>query len=247
MCDFSMGCLDEGNGELESGVLLLGLGEDINREGLRKTPLRVAKALGEGTRAVLGKGCRWTSDYSYCESCLLPFQSKCHMGYVPSGQRVVGLSKLSRVADVFAKRLQDPQRLADEIENVHLRGSSDQWWCPSWPALSAKVSSKAVSLNLAMVTALNGSLSGGIDTLNPDREVQERLTRQIAETIAPLLLGGHVIVVEEASHTCMISRGIDKFGSSTTTIVVLGHFSTYLAAKAMFLQSVASATTFGGL
>lgn len=53
--------------------------------------------------------------FSYCESCLLPFQVKCHVGYIPSGQRVVGLSKLSRVADIFAKRLQDPQRLADEI------------------------------------------------------------------------------------------------------------------------------------
>ncbi|KAL8160599.1 hypothetical protein V2J09_002136 [Rumex salicifolius] len=53
--------------------------------------------------------------FSYCESCLLPFQVKCHVGYVPSGRRVVGLSKLSRVADVLAKRLQNPHRLADEI------------------------------------------------------------------------------------------------------------------------------------
>nr|GEX57997.1 GTP cyclohydrolase 1 [Tanacetum cinerariifolium] len=53
--------------------------------------------------------------FSYCESCLLPFQVKCHVGYIPSGQRVVGLSKLSRVADVFTKRLQDPQKLADDI------------------------------------------------------------------------------------------------------------------------------------
>ncbi|CAJ2670093.1 unnamed protein product [Trifolium pratense] len=49
------------------------------------------------------------------ESCMLPFQVKCHVGYVPSGERVVGLSKLSRVADVFAKRLQEPQRLANEV------------------------------------------------------------------------------------------------------------------------------------
>lgn len=53
--------------------------------------------------------------FSYCESCLLPFQVRCQVGYVPSGQRVVGLSKLSRVADIFAKRLQAPKRLADEI------------------------------------------------------------------------------------------------------------------------------------
>ena len=48
--------------------------------------------------------------FSYCESCLLPFPVKCHVGYVPSGERVVGLSKLSRVADVFAKRLQERHR-----------------------------------------------------------------------------------------------------------------------------------------
>ncbi|KAE8730578.1 GTP cyclohydrolase 1 [Hibiscus syriacus] len=125
-------------------VLLQGLGEDVNREGLVKTPLRVAKALRGGTRGYEQKvkdvvegalfpevglhdgvghaggvgGLVIVRDldlFSYCESCLLPLQLKCHVGYVPSGQRVVGLSKLSRVADVFAKRLQDPQRLADEI------------------------------------------------------------------------------------------------------------------------------------
>ncbi|BAT93203.1 hypothetical protein VIGAN_07213000 [Vigna angularis var. angularis] len=60
--------------------------------------------------------------YSYCESFLLPFQIKCHVGYVPSGQRVVGLSKLSRVADVFAKRLQEPQRLAYEVCSALYQG-----------------------------------------------------------------------------------------------------------------------------
>lgn len=53
--------------------------------------------------------------FSYCASCLLPFKVQCHVGYVPSCQLVVGLSKLSMVADAFAKRLQSPQRLADEI------------------------------------------------------------------------------------------------------------------------------------
>ncbi|KAK8327023.1 hypothetical protein V6Z12_A11G155500 [Gossypium hirsutum] len=125
-------------------VLLQGLGEDVNREGIKKTPLRVAKALREGTRGYKQKvkdivqgalfpkvglrdrvghaggagGLVIVRDldmFSYCESCLLPFQVKCHVGYVPSGEQVVGLSKLSRVADIFAKRLQDPQRLADEV------------------------------------------------------------------------------------------------------------------------------------
>ncbi|XP_042404651.1 GTP cyclohydrolase 1-like [Zingiber officinale] len=53
--------------------------------------------------------------FSYCESCLLPFSIKCHVGYVPSGGRVVSLSKLSQVADVFARRFQDPKRLASEV------------------------------------------------------------------------------------------------------------------------------------
>ncbi|KAK7293148.1 hypothetical protein RJT34_16009 [Clitoria ternatea] len=467
-----MGCLDDGRfgAELENGVrigcaevgleeegnngaiedavkvLLQGLGEDINREGLRKTPLRVSKALREGTRGYKQKvkdivqgalfpeagldnrvghaggagGLVIVRDldlFSYCESCLLPFQVKCHVGYVSSGERVVGLSKLSRVADVFAKRLQEPQHLADEVcsalhqgikpagvavvlqcthihfpniesiflesnhqawvkilvssgsgvfenknadawadffsllkfrginrDKIHFRGSSEPCWCPSQSSLSAKVSSKIEPANPVMVTAvasiikslgedplrkeligtpsrfvkwlmnfensnidmkLNGFLCGGKDSLNANEEdnlnnkkicselnipfwsqcehhllpfhgvvhigylifdgfnpigksllqsivhfygfklqVQERLTRQIAETISPLL-GGHVIVVVEASHTCMISRGIEKFGSSTATIAVLGRFSTDLAARASFLQSIPSPTSSG--
>ncbi|KAI4354233.1 hypothetical protein L6164_003119 [Bauhinia variegata] len=468
-----MGCLDEGHFhvELENGVtigcaelgleeeantaaiedavkvLLQGLGEDINREGLKKTPLRVAKALRQGTRGYSQKvkdivqgalfpeagldnkighaggagGLVIVRDldlFSYCESCLLPFQVKCHVGYVPSGQRVVGLSKLSRVSDVFAKRLQEPQRLADEIclalhqgikpagvaiilqcthihfpdiesvfldsnhqgsikilvssgsgvfenqkadvwvdffsllkfrgidvEKVHFRGSSDLCWCPSRSSLSAKASSKFGPVNAGMITAvasileslgedplrkelvgspsrfikwlmnfqncnlemkLNGFLCGGMmNSLNSNGEVnlsdkqicselnlpfwsqcehhllpfhgvvhigylmyegfnpigksllqsivhfygfklqvQERLTRQIAETISPLL-GGDVIVVVEANHTCMISRGIEKFGSNTATIAVLGRFSTDPSARAMFLQSIPSASSAG--
>jgi GTP cyclohydrolase I len=73
-------------------------------------------------------------------------------------------------------------------------------------------------------------------------QVQERLTRQIAETISPLI-GGDVIVVVEASHTCMISRGIEKFGSSTATIAVLGQFSTDLATRASFLQGIPRPTS----
>ncbi|TKY66180.1 GTP cyclohydrolase 1 [Spatholobus suberectus] len=465
-----MGCLDDGRFavEIENGVsngcgevglgndggaieaavkvLLEGLGEDVNREGLRKTPLRVAKALREGTRGYRQKvkdivqgalfpeagldnrvghaggagGLVIVRDldlFSYCESCLLPFQVKCHVGYVPSGERVVGLSKLSRVADVFAKRLQEPQRLADEVcsalhqgikpagvaiilqcthihfpdiesvfldsnhqgwakilvssgsgvfenknadvwadffnllkfrginaDKIHFRGSSDPCLCPSQSSLSAKVSSKIGPVNPAMVTAvasiieslgedplreeligtpsrfvkwlmnfqnsnfdmkLNGFLCGGVDSLNVNEEVnfnnkniycelnipfwsqcehhllpfhgvvhigylmsdgfnpigksllqsivhfygfklqvQERLTRQIAETISPLL-GGDVIVVVEASHTCMISRGIEKFGSSTATIAVLGRFSTDPTSRASFLQSIPSPTSSG--
>lgn len=356
--------------------------------------------------------------FSYCESCLLPFQVKCHVGYVPSGQRVVGLSKLSRVADVFAKRLQDPQRLADEVcsalqhsikpagvavilqclhihfpnlesafvdsnhqewvkvlvrsgsgvfendnaealgdflsllkfrginvEKARRRDSSDQCWCPFNTSSGEKTSSNSGPINPGMVTAvasilsslgedplrkelvgtpcrfvkwlmnfqnitlemkLNGFASGMMDLLKPNREVtqcekqihyelnlsfwsqcehhllpfhgvvhigyfctagfnvirkallqsivhfygfklqvQERLTRQIAETVSSVV-GGDVMVVVEANHTCMISRGIEKFGSSTATFAVLGRFSTDPAARAMFLQSIPNTSTTGG-
>ncbi|XP_020206405.1 GTP cyclohydrolase 1 [Cajanus cajan] len=412
-------------------VLLMGLGEDINREGIIKTPHRVAKALHEGT---IGYGLsakeivegalfpeagvegtkvghaggvgglvmvRDLDFYSYCESCMLPFYLKCHVGYVPSGQRVLGLSKLSRVTNVFAKRLQEPQRLADEVcsalhqgvqpqgvaivlhcthinfphsnhkglvetlvssgsgvfqnkdadmwadffgllkfrgvdkEKLHAKGTSS--WCPS---LSYKDSSKVEEVNPLMITAVSSILKslgedpsrkelvgtpgrfvkwlmnfqcGDIDMkkLNGDLvvnsaevslgekekeiylemnlpfwsqcehhllpfhgvvhvgyfvskgvefqpigksllqsivhffgfklQVQERLTKQIAETVSPLV-GGNVIVVVEAGHTCMISRGIEKFGSNTATIAALGLFATDLAARTSFLQSIPRAT-----
>lgn len=456
----SMGALDEGhfNAELENGVnlggcvelgleggepenpaiedavrvLLQGLGEDVNREGILKTPLRVAKALREGTRGYREKAkdvvhsalfpevgfdnkighaggagglviVRDLDLFSYCESCLLPFQVRCHVGYVPSGQRVVGLSKLSRVADVFAKRLQDPQRLANEvckalqhgikpagvavvlqcshihfpnfgsafldsnhegwikllvssgsgvfedgkadvwadflsllrfrgINTVNIHGnSSDQCWCPSHsftkmaPANSAMMSAVASILqslgedpsrkeltgtparfvtwlmnfrNCNLDMKLNGLVRNRRDSMKPNGDisfgeehfcselnlsfwsqcehhllpfhgvvhigyycaaggipirrsllqsivhfygfklqVQERLTRQIAET-ASSLLGEDVMVVVEAHHTCMISRGIEKIGSNTATIAVLGQFSTDSTARAKFLESI---------
>lgn len=413
-------------------VLLQGLGEDINREGLKKTPLRVAKALREGTRGYRqnvkdivqdalfpevgvesgighagGVGglvlVRDLDLFSYCESCLLPFQVKCHVGYIPSGQRVVGLSKLSRVADIFAKRLQDPQRLADDIclalqhgisptgvavvlqcshihfpnfqssflesnherwvkllvgsgsgtfekddsptwidffgllrcrdislDNIRSRNSFKDSWCPSrshlkvGPSVSTTMESAVASIirslgqdpcrkelvgtpnrfvkwlmnfkdsNLEM--KLNGFATFPLKTVgltnykehirsevnlslwslcehhllpfyglvhigyisgeevNPitksllqsivhfhgfKLQVQERLTRQIAETVSPIL-GGDIIVVVEANHTCMISRGIEKFGSNTATIAVLGRFSNDPAARSQFLQMIPS-------
>ncbi|GFZ20100.1 GTP cyclohydrolase I [Actinidia rufa] len=434
-----MGAFDEGrfNVELENGVnlggcvelgfeedpetvaiedsvkiLLQGLGEDVNREGLRKTPLRVAKALREGTRgyrqrvndivqgalfpeAGLETGIghaggaggivivRDLDLFSYCECCLLPFQVKCHVGYVPSGQRVVGLSKLSRVADVFAKRLQDPQRLADEVcsalhsgikptgvavvlQCLHIhfpnfesaffdlnhqgwvkmqftsgagvfeddkadiwgdfrsllkfrginfektcpRDSSYKCWCPSQaiskmgPANSGMVSAVASIIRSLGEDPLRNELLetptrfvkwlmnfkklhsfraklvsfwsqcehhllpfhgvvhiGYIRTegVNPigksllqsivhfhgfKLQVQERLTRQIAET-ASSLLGGDVMVVVEANHACMISRGIEKFGSNTATVAVLGRFSTDLASREKFMQSIPNFPTAG--
>lgn len=418
--------------------LLLGLGEDINREGIIKTPFRVAKAFSEGTRGYrqnvkdIVEGALFPEDglnnnkighgggvgglvivrdidlYSYCESCLLPFQVKCHVGYIPSGQRVVGLSKLPRVAEAFAKRLQEPQRLADEMcsalhqgiqpegvaiilqcthipfpykdidsndigwvklivssgsgvyenknaeiwsdffsllkfrgldnDKVRLKGPLDQCWCPSlYAEVSSKIKAISTSIMVNAVSSIVKSLgedptrkelvetptrflkwlmnfqcasnidiemNGYISNTNgevrfDDKEiysevnlpfwsqcehhllpfygvvhvgyflskgcypigksilqsivhfygfklqVQERLTKQIAETISPLV-GGNVIVVVEASHTCMISRGIEKFGSNTATIAVLGHFSTNLAARTKFFESIPSATSLEG-
>ncbi|CBI31943.3 unnamed protein product, partial [Vitis vinifera] len=194
-----MGVLDEGHVEvgfeqetltIEEAVkvLLQGLGEDINREGLSKTPARVAKALREGTRGYRQKAKDIVQGALFPEAGLnngighaggVGGLVKCHVGYVPSGQCVVGLSKLSRSI-------------------VHFYGFKLQ--------------------------------------------VQERITRQVAETVSSLL-GGDVIVVVEASHSCMVSRGIEKLGSNTATMALLGRFSTDDTAKTMFLQRIQNTPT----
>ena len=112
--------------------ILLDIGEDPNREGLRDTPERMAdmfKELTAGYRAspyaiinealfnikydemVVVKDIEF---YSLCEHHLLPFFGKCHIAYLPAG-RIVGLSKLARVVDVFARRLQVQERLTSQI------------------------------------------------------------------------------------------------------------------------------------
>ena len=115
--------------------LLLELGEDPNREGLVKTPLRVAQALTfltNGYRADVKKvinnalftqntgGMVIVKDiemYSMCEHHMLPFFGRCHIGYIPSG-KVFGVSKLARLVDVYARRLQLQERLTDQISQV---------------------------------------------------------------------------------------------------------------------------------
>jgi GTP cyclohydrolase I len=115
--------------------LLTELGEDPRREGLVDTPKRVAKALSfltHGYRADLDQVINqalFTQDtssmvivkdievYSMCEHHMLPFFGRCHIGYIPNG-KVFGVSKLARIVDVFARRLQLQERLTEQISRV---------------------------------------------------------------------------------------------------------------------------------
>jgi GTP cyclohydrolase I len=168
--------------------LLIGVGEDPERDGLLDTPARVRKSMALLTqgyrldpREVVGDALfeveyddlvlvRDIEVYSLCEHHLLPFFGKAHIGYLPRG-KVVGLSKLPRLMDVFARRLQ----------------------------------------------------------------VQERLTRQIAECIQEILDPAGVGVVVEASHLCMMMRGVEKQQSITRTQTLLGTLKDDDRARAEFL------------
>jgi GTP cyclohydrolase I len=168
--------------------LLSSLGEDPNREGLRRTPLRVAKAmdfLTSGYHATVEeviKGAVFTEDcremvvvrgiefYSLCEHHMLPFFGHAHVAYLPKG-KVVGLSKIARVVDVFARRLQ----------------------------------------------------------------VQERLTNQVADALMAALDPHGVAVVMEASHTCMMMRGVQKQNSTTVSSAMRGTFEDDPRTRAEFM------------
>jgi GTP cyclohydrolase I len=124
--------------------LMLSIGEDPDREGLVRTPLRVAKAwefLTSGYRvdvdALINEAIFTQATnsmvivknievYSLCEHHLLPFFGRCHIGYIPSG-KVFGVSKLARLVDVHARRLQLQERLTEDIsreimESIDARG-----------------------------------------------------------------------------------------------------------------------------
>lgn len=123
--------------------LLLAMGEDPDRDGLRDTPMRVARAyqemfsgLSASPAEALGRTFELGHDemvlvrdipvYSVCEHHLLPFHGNAHVGYIPAGGKIVGLSKLARLVDVYAKRPQVQERLtsqvADDLEH-HLDAS----------------------------------------------------------------------------------------------------------------------------
>jgi GTP cyclohydrolase I len=174
-------------GRIERAVheILLAIGENPDRDGLQKTPARVARAYAEmfaGLRIDPAQVLTTTFEadhdefvlvrdievYSQCEHHLLPFHGVAHVGYIPGAHgRITGLSKLARLVEVYARR---PQ-------------------------------------------------------------VQERLTSQIADTLAEVLDPRGVIVVVDCEHLCMSMRGIRKPGSRTVTSAVRGHFERSAAAR----------------
>lgn len=117
--------------------ILAAIGEDPEREGLRKTPQRVelslrylTKGYDQSVRDAIGDALFEESHesmimvrdidlYSLCEHHLLPFFGRAHVAYVPNG-RIVGLSKVARVVDVFARRLQVQERLTDQIADAFM-------------------------------------------------------------------------------------------------------------------------------
>jgi len=171
--------------------LLNVLGEDITRDGLKKTPLRAAKAMLHITNGytqdldTIVNGAVFEAEtddmvvvkdielYSLCEHHLLPFIGKCHVGYIPE-KKVIGLSKIARIVDVFARRLQ----------------------------------------------------------------IQEKLTRQIAETIQHYTGAFGVGVIIEARHLCTMMRGVEKQNSYMKTSCMLGAFRKSVSTRAEFLNLV---------
>jgi GTP cyclohydrolase I len=172
--------------------LLLAIGEDPKREGLRRTPDRVARMYDELLEGYRQDPIALVNDalfdvkydemvvvrdiefYSLCEHHMLPFIGRAHVAYLPC-DKVIGLSKIPRIVDLFAKRLQ----------------------------------------------------------------VQERMTRQIAEFVDELLHPLGVAVVVEGLHLCATMRGVKKHDARMTTSTMLGAFRTRLATREEFLANIA--------
>jgi GTP cyclohydrolase I len=171
--------------------LLLAVGEDPTRQGLRETPDRVARMYAElldgywvdPIALVNGAVFDETYDemvivrdiefYSLCEHHLLPFLGRVHVAYFPRG-KVIGLSKVPRIVDMFARRLQ----------------------------------------------------------------VQERMTRQIAEFIDNLLNPYGVAVVIEGLHLCATMRGVKKHDARMTTSAMFGAFRKNIATRQEFFENI---------
>ncbi|MBP7355737.1 MAG: GTP cyclohydrolase I FolE [Longilinea sp.] len=171
--------------------ILTAVGEDADRQGLQRTPERVARAYQELLSGYRTDPLALVNDalfdveydemvvvrdiefYSLCEHHMLPFIGRAHVAYIPNG-RVIGLSKIPRIVDMFARRLQ----------------------------------------------------------------VQERMTRQIADLICELLNPAGVGVVVEALHLCSMIRGVKKHDSRMTTSTMFGVFRTDLALRMEFLDNI---------
>ena len=171
--------------------ILIGLGENPDREGLQDTPVRAAKAMQylcrgyEQSVEEIVNGALFASDndemiivdnielYSLCEHHMLPFIGKAHVAYIPTG-KVLGLSKIARLVDMFARRLQ----------------------------------------------------------------IQENLTRQIADAVQQVTGAAGVAVVIEAKHMCMMMRGVEKQNSTMNTSVMLGAFRESSNTRQEFLQLI---------
>jgi GTP cyclohydrolase I len=171
--------------------ILKAIGEDPGREGLLKTPERVAKSYDELLAGYRTDPIELLNDaifevtydemvivrdiefYSMCEHHVLPFLGRAHVAYLPDG-KVIGLSKIPRIVDMFARRLQ----------------------------------------------------------------VQERMTRQIAELIDELLHPKGVAVVVEGLHLCSVMRGVKKHDARMTTSSMSGAFRTNLSTRQEFLDNI---------
>lgn len=172
--------------------LLIEIGEDPAREGLIDTPKRVAKSyefIFQGYNQNIDdviNNARFTIEhddmilvkdielYSMCEHHMLPFFGKCHVGYIPKGGKVLGVSKIARIVDLYSRRLQ----------------------------------------------------------------IQENLTKEIAQTIMTEIDALGVGVVIEAKHLCMMMRGVEKQNSNMTTSSMLGSFRTNQTTRTEFLSLI---------
>jgi GTP cyclohydrolase IA len=181
--------------EAATTSILEAVGEDPTREGLRRTPERVAKAYDEllsGYRVNPSKlinGAIFDVEYddmvivrdidyaSLCEHHMLPFLGRAQVAYIPN-KKVIGLSKIPRIVDMFARRLQ----------------------------------------------------------------VQERMTRQIADFINEVLEPKGVAVVMDGVHMCSMIRGVKKHGSGMTTSAMLGNFRDDPTTRAEFMSHIERAS-----